>query len=65
VAGQITTNDQRSMAGIPGIADIPGLNLAATDNTRMKEEDELLIVITPHVVASQALATDEIWVSEK
>jgi Flp pilus assembly secretin CpaC len=53
------------MAGIPGIADIPGLNLAATDNTRMKEEDELLIVITPHVVASQALATDEIWVSEK
>ncbi len=65
VAGEITTNDQRSMSGIPGIAAIPGLNWAATDNTRMKENDELLIVITPHVVASRNLATDEIWVSEK
>jgi hypothetical protein len=35
------------------------------DNTRMKEDDELLIVITPHVVASRNLDTDEIWVSEK
>ena len=64
VAGEITTNDQRSMSGIPGIAAIPGLNWAATDNSRMKENDELLIVITPHVVASRNLATDEIWVSE-
>jgi Flp pilus assembly secretin CpaC len=63
VAGEITTNDQRSMSGIPGIAAIPGLNWAATDNTRMKENDELLIVITPHIVARRALATDEIWVS--
>jgi Flp pilus assembly secretin CpaC len=65
VAGEITTNDQRSMSGIPGIAAIPGLNWAATDNTRMKEDDELLIVITPHVTASRDLVTDEIWVSEK
>jgi general secretion pathway protein D len=65
VAGEITTNDQRSMAGIPGVAAIPGLNWAATDNTRMKENDELLIVITPHVVVSRDFSTDEIWVSEK
>ncbi len=65
VAGEITTNDQLSMSGIPGIAAIPGLNQAATDNTRMKEEDELLIVITPHVLANQNRATDEIWMSEK
>jgi general secretion pathway protein D len=64
VAGEITTNDQRAMAGIPGIAEIPGLNQVASDNTRMKEEDELLILITPHVVASRNWATDEIWVSE-
>ncbi len=53
------------MSGIPGIAAIPGLNWAATDNTRMKEDDELLIVITPHVVANRDLGTDEIWISEK
>jgi general secretion pathway protein D len=64
VAGEITTNDQLSMAGIPGIAAIPGLNQAATDNTRMKEEDELLILITPHVLENRHRATDEIWMSE-
>lgn len=63
VAGEISTNDERSMLGIPGIASIPGLNWAASDNTRMKEEDELLIVITPHVVARRNLNTDEIWVT--
>ena len=63
VAGEISTNDQRSMSGIPGIASIPGLNWLDSDNTRMKEEDELLIVITPHVVANRNLTTDEIWVS--
>jgi general secretion pathway protein D len=64
VAGEITTNDQLSMAGIPGIAEIPGLNQAASDNTRMKEEDELLILITPHVLENRHRATDEIWMSE-
>ena len=65
VAGEITTNDQRSMSGIPGVAAIPGLNLTVTDNTRMKQNDELLIVITPHVVVSRDFSTDEIWLSEK
>jgi general secretion pathway protein D len=65
VAGEITTNDQLSMSGIPGFADIPVLNQSLADNTRMKEEDELLIVITPHVVSNRDRSTDEIWVSGK
>jgi Flp pilus assembly secretin CpaC len=65
IAGEITTNDQRSMSGIPALSQIPGLNLASADTTRTKENDELLIIVTPHVVASRNLATDEIWVSEK
>jgi general secretion pathway protein D len=65
VAGEITTNDQRSMSGIPWIASIPGLNQVVSDNSRMKEDDELLIMITPHVVVSRDFSTDEIWVTEK
>ena len=65
VAGEISTNDQLSIAGIPGIADIPLLNQPASDNNRMKEEDELLIVITPHVLANPDRTTDEIWLSAK
>jgi Flp pilus assembly secretin CpaC len=64
VAGEITTNDQRAMSGIPGIAALPGFNQVFTDNTRMKEYDELLIMITPHVIANHGFSTDEIWVSQ-
>lgn len=64
VAGQITTNDVVSMAGIPAVSQIPGLNLALADNSKTKEYDELLIMITPHVVANHGLTTDEIWVGQ-
>jgi Flp pilus assembly secretin CpaC len=65
VAGEITTNDQISMSGIPGISALPGFNQALTDNNRQKEYDELLIMITPHVLANHDRTTDEIWVSER
>jgi Flp pilus assembly secretin CpaC len=35
------------------------------NNTVTKENDELLIMITPHIVANRDPTTDEIWVSEK
>jgi hypothetical protein len=64
VAGQISSNDQRSMSGIPGLGFIPGLNQAMVNNTTTKQDDELLVVITPHVVSNRNHITDEIWVSE-
>ena len=64
VAGEISSSDQRSMSGIPGLGAIPGLNQAMVNNTTMKEDDELLIVITPHIVSNRNHLTDEIWVSE-
>jgi len=65
VAGEISSNDQRSMSGIPGFGFLPGLNQAMVNNSVTKQDDELLIIITPHVVANRDRATDEIWVSEK
>jgi general secretion pathway protein D len=64
VAGEISSDDQRSMNGIPGLGFIPGLNQAMVNNSVTKEDDELLILITPHVVANRGRMTDEIWVSE-
>lgn len=64
VAGEITTNDQYSMSGIPGIASIPGVNQGLADNTRMKEDDELLLIITPHIVADRNRSTEAIWVTQ-
>jgi hypothetical protein len=64
VAGEISDSDQRSLSGIPGLGAIPGLNQAMVNNTVTKESDELLIVITPHVVSNRDHSTDEIWVTE-
>jgi general secretion pathway protein D len=64
VAGEITSNDVRSMSGIPGLGAIPGLNQAMTTNTLNTENDELLIVITPHIIANRNPKTDAIWVTE-
>jgi hypothetical protein len=65
VAGAVSESDMRSMSGIPGLGQVPLLNQTMVDNTRTEEEDELLIIITPHVLFNPDRSTDEIWVTEK
>lgn len=65
IAGEISTNDQRTMEGIPIVSEIPGLNFGLADTTRTKEDDELLIVLTPHVLSNHLRDTQEIWITEK
>jgi len=65
VAGQVSLTDQRSLSGIPGLGFAPGLNQVMANNTKQENEDELLIVLTPHVVANTERTTPEIWISEK
>jgi len=65
VAGEVTLTEQRSLAGIPGFGFLPGLNQLAAENTRDDEQDELMIVVTPHVLANNERISSEIWVSGK
>ena len=65
VAGEISKSDTLSMSGIPGLGFVPGLNQAMVNNTKQSESDELMIVITPHVLSSNHSATPEIWISQK
>jgi general secretion pathway protein D len=65
VAGEVTLTEQRSLAGIPGFGFLPGLNQIAAENTRDDEQDELIIVVTPHVLANNDRASSEIWLSGK
>jgi Flp pilus assembly secretin CpaC len=64
IAGQITQSDTISMSGIPGLGYIPILNQAMVNNTKQSEHDELMIVITPHIVANINRTAPEIWLSE-
>ena len=65
VAGEVSKTDTRSMSGIPGLGALPVLNQAMVNNSKQEDTDELMIVITPHVLANFDRNTPEIWVSEK
>jgi len=64
VASSLTVSEMLSMTGIPGLGSIPVLNKIATTNSKTQEEDELLIVITPHVVSLEPGESAEIWLSK-
>ena len=65
VAGEVSRTEQRGMSGIPGLGAVPVLNKAATSNSKEVDEDELLIVITPHVVSRPDRDQNtEVWVTK-
>jgi len=65
VAGMITKSDQKSLSGLPLFSNIPGFGGLTSQRSKQEEDDELLILITPHVVRSfERTETPEIWMSK-
>jgi general secretion pathway protein D len=50
VAGLISSADSRSLSGLPFLAKVPALSYAAAGHTKNATEDDLLVVITPHIL---------------
>lgn len=65
VAGEVSQTDTLSMSGIPGLGFVPGLNAAMVNNTKQENNDELMIAITPHILANFDRTRPEIWLSER
>lgn len=63
VAGEVSTTEQRSLSGIPGIGQFPVLNRAVASNNTEKDEDELIIVVTPHIISTADAPASEIWMT--
>ena len=64
VAGQVSHTEQRSLSGIPGLAQVPGLNQIMAQNSKEDDEDELLVVITPHLLTPSSTQLEpEVWLS--
>ena len=63
VAGSVTRNDTFSMNGIPGFGSVPGLNRIMTSNSRQEDQDELLLVITPHVENVRNASESTVWMT--
>jgi general secretion pathway protein D len=58
LAGLISDNDSHQNSGLPGLKNIPLLGglFSSQDNNRNREE--LLVLITPHVIRNQEQALD-------
>jgi Flp pilus assembly secretin CpaC len=61
VAGQISQSETRSASGIPGIGHIPGASLVVNSNSKQKDINELVVVITPHIISIADQQSSEIW----
>ena len=61
IGGLISDNNKRTTSGIPWLSDIPLLGYLFKDTTKDKERDELIIMIQPTVVETDA---DQIAVNE-
>jgi Flp pilus assembly secretin CpaC len=61
VAGSVSKSEQLSLNGIPGLGGIPGVNKIMASNSKTEETDELLLVITPHVVDPSPGQSTEVW----
>jgi general secretion pathway protein D len=65
VAGMITQSDVKTLSGLPLLSGIRGLGLLASQHTKQEENDELLILITPHVLFDpERPEAEEIWMSK-
>jgi len=64
VAGLVSRTEQRSMGGIPGLGAIPGLNQIMTTNNKEVDQDELLVVVTPHIVSLPQSQNTVVWLGK-
>jgi type II secretory pathway component GspD/PulD (secretin) len=53
LVGAVSRNDIRSMSGIPGLGSVTGLNKLLTQSSKEIDEDELMVVVTPRVLANR------------
>jgi general secretion pathway protein D len=63
VASSLTRSEQYSMMGIPGLNSVPVLNKIATTNNKTEEDDEILVIITPHVMNLGTNQNTELWLA--
>jgi type II secretory pathway component GspD/PulD (secretin) len=50
-----------ALSGIPGLGQVPGLNRITATNSKQIEDDELLLVITPHITTRGTGVASEIY----
>jgi general secretion pathway protein D len=64
VAGQVTHSETLALTGIPGLGQFPGLKKITASNSKQYEDDELLVVITPHITSRSLGQNSEVYLTK-
>ena len=60
LGGLIERTETKNVNGIPGLAEIPLFRYLFSDNSNEVKEDEVLIVLTPHIIRFPSIAADNL-----
>jgi general secretion pathway protein D len=60
LGGLIEHDENKNVNGIPGLADIPAFRYLFSDNSKQTTDNEVLIVLTPHVIRMPAITADNL-----
>jgi type II secretory pathway component GspD/PulD (secretin) len=63
IAGQVSHSETLALSGIPGLGQVPGLNKITATNSEQNEDDELLIVLTPHIITRKMGQSSEVYLA--
>ena len=61
LAGSLSESDQRTISGPIGIGQLPALGRLLSDENKQKQESEILVIVTPHVLKDANPGSTEIW----
>lgn len=64
LVGYVTSSERRSLAGLPGLGHVEGLGLLVSEETAEKTSDELLVLVTPHIIQSADRQNLEVWLEK-
>ncbi len=53
ISGLLDKEETRSLTGLPGVADVPGLSYAGSTHSNSSSDTEFLILVTPHRLRSR------------
>jgi type II secretory pathway component GspD/PulD (secretin) len=61
VAGYLNRTEQLSLGGIPGLGAIPNLGLLVANQNKTLEDDEFMLVVTPHILQAPGSESQAVW----
>jgi general secretion pathway protein D len=61
LVGTINRSEQVSLGGLPGLGAVQGLGLLTAAQNKTTEDDEFLLVLTPHILDLPASESQAVW----